>query len=194
MAVSPDGYALISKGMNALNLTIADPVMQTFRAKYQSPDQWMDETIPFLKEYGYNGAGSWCDTDLVRSYNERNDDHFSYCTMLYLLTNYKQTLDESTGYHADKKLMPVFDKGFETYCAVRAAGLEAMKDDPNLFGHFLDNELTFSRDLLDLYLSLPEKEQGYTATLDWLKAKGLGSDSPLTDSLRDEFRVHVLNR
>ena len=137
-AVSPDGYPLISLGINALNLNLEEKVMNVFNEKYGSPEKWLDETVPMLEKYGFNGAGSWVDVEQVRSYNERNDARFSYCPILYLVTNYKSTLDESRGYNADKKLLPVFGQGFEEYCEMRAGELSEMKNDPNLFGYFFD--------------------------------------------------------
>lgn len=218
-AVSPDGHPLISIGVNSLNMYTLEnwqeemrekydtlvtwiheaiPVpgsrLETMREKYGTIENWIDETIPLLEEYGFYGAGSWVDEELVRSYNERHDAHFFYCPQLDILPNYINTLDKKRGYPVRGKLFPIFEKDFEEYCAARAGTLEKYKDDPNLFGYFLDNELTFSRDLLDEYLTLPEDDTGYVTTINWLADKGLDADGPFTDQVRDAFRVFVLER
>jgi hypothetical protein len=193
-AISPDGHPLIAIGINSLNLRASDRVKFTYSVKYGTPEKWADDAIPLLQRYGYNGAGSWVDVEQVRAYNERHGGHFSYCPQLSLVSGYKETINEARGYHKSNKLFPVFGPGFEEYCEMRANELKEYKDDPNLFGYFLDNELTFARDMLDHYLELPEDEIGYLATTAWLAEKGLATDSPLSDQVRDEFRAFVLDR
>lgn len=193
-AVSPDGHPLISIGVNVLNMNVAESRLKIMREKYGTLENWIDDAIPLMEKYGFYGAGSWVDVEQVRSYNERHDAYFFYCPQLYMLTNYKNTLDTLRGYHASKKLFPVFDKEFEEYCSVRAGELEEYRDDPNLFGYFLDNELTFSRDLLDEYLTLPVEDIGYISTIQWLEKKGLNAEDPFTDQVRDAFRAFVLER
>ncbi len=193
-AISPDGHPLIAIGINSLNLRGSDRVKFTYSVKYGTPENWADDAIPLLQRYGYNGAGSWVDVEQVRAYNERHGAHFSYCPQLSLVSGYKDTIDRARGYHESNKLFPVFGPGFEEYCEQRAAELAEYKDDPNLFGYFLDNELTFARDMLDHYLELPEAEIGYLETTAWLAENGLTADSPLTNQVRDAFRAFVLDR
>jgi hypothetical protein len=192
--VSPDGHPMISIAINSLNLKASDRVKFTFSVKYKTKDKWADDAISLVQRYGFNGAGSWGDVEQIRAYNERNDERFSYCVMLGLATDYKSSIDRSRGYNASKKLFPVFEKGFKEFCEMRAGELVAYKDDPNLFGYFFDNELTFARDMLDCYLTLPENDEGYIATMEWLKSKGLTKESQLSDQVRDEFRAYVLDR
>ncbi len=192
--VSPDGHPMISIAINSLNLKASDRVLFTYSVKYETKDKWADYAISLLQRYGYNGAGSWADLEQIRAYNQRNDERFSYCVMLSLVTDFKSTLDESAGYNESSKLFPVFDKGFETYCEMRASELVEFKDDPNLFGYFFDNELNFARDMLDGYLKLPKTQEGYIATIEWLGKKGLTVDSPLNDQVRDEFRAFLMDR
>jgi hypothetical protein len=192
--VSPDGHPMTSIAINSLNLRASDRVLHTYSVKYQTPDKWADDAISLLQRYGFNGAGSWGDVEQIIDYNERHGERFSYCVMLSFVADYKSSLDESRGYNESNKLMPVFGKGFEDFCEMRASELVKYKDDPNLFGYFFDNELTFARDMLDRYLKLPENEEGYIATVEWLEKKGLNADSPLTDQIRDEFRAYVLDR
>lgn len=191
--VSPDGHPVIAIAINSLNLRASDRVLHTYSVKYETPDRWADDAISLLQRYGFNGAGSWGDVEQIIAYNERNDERFSYCVMLSFVADYKSSLDESAGY-GSSKLFPVFDKGYEDHCEMKARELVAYKDDPNLFGYFFDNELTFARDMLDRYVKLPETEEGYITTAEWLAEKGLTVESPLTDQIRDEFRVFVLDR
>ncbi|HKK63057.1 MAG TPA: hypothetical protein VJ951_10860 [Bacteroidales bacterium] len=193
-AISPDGHPLIEIGINSLNLRASDRVKFTYSVKYGTPEKWADDAIPLLQRYGYNGAGSWVDVEQVRAFNERHDEHFSYCPQLSMISDYKDSIDSARGYSKSNKLFPVFDPEYETYCHIRAKELVELKDDPNLFGYFLDNELTFAREMLDYYLELPDDDVGFMKTTEWLAEKGLTLDSPLTDQIRDEFRAFVLDR
>jgi hypothetical protein len=72
-----------------------------------------------------------------------------------------------TGYPNDAIF--VFDSEFETFCDEHAQQLQDLKDDPNLFGHFSDNEMPFKFKALDNYLSLPEGDHGRVAAEKWMK-------------------------
>lgn len=192
--VSPDGHPLVHIAINSLNLRASDRVLFTYSVKYETPERWADDAISLLQRYGFHGAGSWGDVEQIISYNERNNERFSYCVQLSMVDDYKASLDKSRGYAKSNKLFPVFDPGFEAYCEMRASELVAYRDDPNLFGYFFDNELTFARDMLDRYLGLPKEDVGYAATVEWLARKNLTADSELTDPVRDEFRAFVLDR
>jgi hypothetical protein len=191
--VSPDGHPLIHIAINSLNTRASDRVMFTYSVKYGTPEKWADDAISLLQRYGFNGAGSWGDIDPIRSYNERNNQRFSYCIQLNMMGDYKDSLPRSRGYFR-RWVFPVFDAEFDAYCDKRASELVQYKDDPNLFGYFFDNELTFSRSMLDNYLKLPNDDVGYVATIDWLAQKNLSAESELTDLVRDEFRAFILDR
>jgi hypothetical protein len=66
----------------------------------------------------------------------------------------------------------------------------AFKDDPNLFGHFSDNEMPIKFKSLDNYLSLPVNEPGRKAAEAWLKEQGISSDK-ITDDHREAFMAVV---
>jgi len=193
--ISPDGHPLIHIAMNSVNLRVSDPIKENFEEKYSSPEAWADDAVSLLRRYGYNGAGCWADVDQIRAYNKRHNTHFSYVYHLSMVADYRAALDRSRGYHeGGQELFPVFDEAFEAYCAYRAGKLAAYRDDPNLFGYSFDNELTWSRDLLDAYLTLPEKDSGHRAAIGWLKARGLGPKDSFTDAIRDQFRAFVMDR
>ncbi|PKL33508.1 MAG: hypothetical protein CVV45_07365 [Spirochaetae bacterium HGW-Spirochaetae-10] len=87
----------------------------------------------------------------------------------------------------------VFDPKFEQFCDRHAGQLLATKDDPNLFGHFSDNEMPFRLSAIDDFLSLPESEAGHHGAKNWLKSKGIAKDE-ITDQHREEFLAHVADR
>jgi len=68
--------------------------------------------------------------------------------------------------------------------------LEPVKNDPNLFGYFSDNEMPFKIKSLDNFLSLPEKEAGHKAAMIWLQEKGISKEQ-ITNQHREEFMALV---
>ena len=193
--ISPDGHPILHIAMNSVNLKVPDRIFNAFKEKYETRAAWADDAVTLLRRYGYNGAGCWADVEQIRAYNERHNEHFSYVVHLSLVNDYKRTIDPSRGYEdSQQELFPVFEKGFEDYCASRASELAVYRDDPNLFGYSFDNELEWARDLLDSYLTLPEKDPGYRAAAEWLAERGLDPNGPFTDETSDRFRATVLDR
>jgi len=65
--------------------------------------------------------------------------------------------------------------------------IASSKDDPNLLGHFSDNELPFSVSILDEYLAVPNKnDPNKKAAENWL-LKNRITTSMIDDSIRKEF-------
>lgn len=198
--VSPDGHPMIHVGVTSINLKYRNEdnpvkrIRNSFEEKYGTKEKWAEDAISLLKRYEFNGAGCWADEEQMRAYNQRHDQPVSYVAHLSLLSDYRKTIDKSRGYHtSEQELFPIFEKGFEDYCASRAAELVAYKDDPNLFGYSFDNELEWARDLLDTYLTLPENDPGYRAAKNWLAERSLRPEGPFNDVIRDQFRAYVLD-
>lgn len=84
----------------------------------------------------------------------------------------------------------VFDPEFESFCDEHAKQLVEYKDDPNLFGHFSDNEMPFKFNAIDNYLSLPEGDHGRNAAENWLNEQGITKEK-ITDQHREEFMALV---
>jgi hypothetical protein len=96
-----------------------------------------------------------------------------------------------TGYPKDAIF--VFDPEFKTFCDAHAKQLIKYKDDPNLFGHFSDNEMPFKFKAIDNYLSLPEDDHGRIAAESWLKEQGI-TEEQITDEHREEFMALVADK
>jgi hypothetical protein len=124
-----------------------------------------------LRDHGFNGTGSWSDSDLLRAVERP----LVQTRMWNFMSTYGRqrggTRQEPghTGYPGDCPF--IFDPGFESFSETHARQLAAMRDDPWLLGHFSDNELPWKRTLLNGCLALPPDDPGQQAATAWLRQR-----------------------
>lgn len=148
--VTPDGRPFYSHGVNHVTAepnvdrsTGRCPYCETVATKYGDVDQWTDATVSRLRQWGFNTIGAWSDFD-------RFDERMPYTVLLSMAGG-----------------SDWFASAFEERAATIAAREVApRRNDPNLLGWFLDNELRWGRDfrraepLLTDYLELPAGSPG----------------------------------
>jgi hypothetical protein len=150
-----------------------------------------------LHENGFNCAGSWSDVEAITEANKTLEKPMAYCINWNFMSSYGRERGGTyqqpghTGYPKDAIF--VFDPEFETFCDRHAKQLIDTKDDPNLFGHFSDNEMPFKSKSLDNYLALPENEPGHKAAKNWLAERNITAGE-ITDKHREEFMSLVADK
>lgn len=170
--VDPDGCLYINVALNSISMGNSDRNKQAIKEKFGSPEKWAIETIRMLQENGFNCAGSWTDYKSIIEANKASEKPFAYTINWNFMSSYGKERGGTyqqpghTGYPKDAIF--VFDPEFETFCDRHARQLLATKDDPNLFGHFSDNEMPFKIKSLDNYLALPDNDPGHKAAADWI--------------------------
>jgi hypothetical protein len=85
---------------------------------------WIKGVFVRLKRWHFNTIGSWADEDLL-------GQKFPYTDMLYI----------GRGNKWDDVLLSVFSGNFEAQVKENAQKAAKFKNDPNLIGYFLDNEM-----------------------------------------------------
>jgi hypothetical protein len=150
--------------------------------------EWASITISALQQLGFNLAGSWSDTASIISYNRTAPKPFPYTTQLNLLSGYASVArkkDPSRKTHS--VLSFILDPGFSDYCREQMKEVAYLKNDPNLFGHFSDNELPFTnKEINDIIDEKIADDKSYTALQRWSKDKGL-DENALTGDQKREF-------
>lgn len=151
--IDPDGHPFIVSAVNSIRPGKSPLSEQSFLNQFGNTNKWIAQTISTLQTAGFNTAGSWSTTDAITSYNKSTKEPFAYTTQLGLLAGY---IREAIKLDSSRKSHPaisfIFDLSFVTYCEKRTKELAATANDPNLFGHFSDNEIAFQHTELDALL------------------------------------------
>ncbi len=196
--VDPDGCLYKHLAVNCIITGKSIRNQEAFEEKFKTKEKWIIETNKLLHEYGFNGSGSWSDTEAIISSGQQSESPLAYTINLNFMSGYGKerggtyAVPGHTGY--PNNTIFVFDKEFMQYCDSEAEKLGKYANDPNLFGYFSDNELPFKMETLDGYLSLENNsDHGYRAAKAWLSDKGIKAED-ITDENRSEFLAFVADR
>lgn len=149
--ITPDGKPFYSVGVNHVtnnNNTDREtgicPYCEAVASIYETEEAWAEATSERLADWGFNTIGGWSREDLFAP-----------------LMAYTEILNFGNG--SSDWFAPEFEAKAKQIAEERVAPL---KDDPNLLGWFLDNELKWGKDwrsfntMLDEYLLLEEGSPG----------------------------------
>jgi hypothetical protein len=196
-SVDPEGFGGLHVAVNSVQQGKSVNNQQSFKSLFGGNQIWMNATAQIILDNGFNGTGSWCDTDEIIQYNKTSPKPLAYSVMLNFMSEYGNKRG-GTRQEAGHKGYPnnaifVFDAAFEIFCDELASKLVKYKNDKNLYGYFTDNELPFSLKNLQSYLSLPKTDEGYIAAMDWMQKRGL-SPSKITNKDEADFLGFVADK
>jgi hypothetical protein len=195
--IDPLGYRYINIAVNSLNSKGSEGTQEALKEKYGTRANWMKETISLLHENGFNCAGSWSDHEAVIEANKTAEKPMAYTINWNFMSSYGRqrggTYQQAGHLGYPKNTIFVFDPEFETFCDKHAQQLTKYKDDPNLFGHFSDNEMPFKHKALDNYLQLHENDHGRMAAEKWLEGQQISKEQ-ITDEHRKDFLALVAEK
>jgi hypothetical protein len=145
LLITPDGKPFYSVGVNHVTannntdrVTGICPYCEAVDSNYDSREAWAEATSQRLQSWGFNTVGAWSDDQLFAP-----------------LMPYTELLN--IGQRQADWFAPEFEAHARAVAEDRVAPL---KDDPNLLGWFLDNELKWGKDwrnvntMLDEYMML----------------------------------------
>ena len=194
--VDPEGCLFLHKGVTSVRMSDTKGSQAAWNSQFGSPINWPGQATTLLRQHGFNGLGAWSDVDGLRSASTR----LVYTRTWNFMSSYGKKRGGThqqpghTGYPHD--CIFVFDPGFEAFCDQYAKALAADKDDPWLLGHFSDNEMPLSRNVLKNYLQLPDKDPGHEAALAWLRSRHgeKAAAKDITDKDEQDFLALVVDR
>ncbi len=195
--VDPEGCLYINVALNSISMGGSDRNKQALGEKFGAPENWMLKTIDMLHENGFNCAGSWSDTKAIIEANKTAEKPMVYTVNWNFMSSYGHKRGGTyqqpghTGYPNDAIF--VFDPEFESFCDEHAQKLTGLKDDPNLFGHFSDNEMPFRYQSLDNFLALPDNDSGHIAAIEWMKNHEISPDK-IDSTHREAFMAFVADK
>jgi hypothetical protein len=196
--IDPDGYHNLHIAVNSLNIGKSKRNTVAFGQKFGAKNKWITQTANLIVQNGFNGTGSWSDTESILAVNSKQKNPLVYTLNLNFMGGYGDKRGgtyQVPGHKAyPNNTIFVFDPQFEAYCNEEARKLAIYKNDPNLLGYFSDNEMPLNLKNLEGYLSLPDKnDPGYIAASNWLTQKGI-TKSQITAVHREEFLAFVADR
>jgi hypothetical protein len=194
--IDPEGHYTINKSVVSVAPGKSPNTSRALIQRFGNSARWTEETMKLLRDHGFNGTGAWSATELIR----KAAKPVAYTQLWSFMSSYGKErggtfqLPGHTGYPNDAIF--VFDPQFAEFADRYAKQLTATKDDPNVVGHFSDNELPFPSDLLDKYLKLDPQDAGYKAALEWAAVRKNVNPadfvkSALNDQDRKEFIGYV---
>ena len=189
--IDPEGYPNYQRVVNGLRQNNSDRNKAALQKIFGTDSIWMQKSLVDLKNFGFNGIGSWSETGLIAAENNKSKVKFSYTVILSFMSSYGKKrggtyqLPGNTGY--PNQCIFVFEPQFEEFCDKHAQEALGYKNDKNLIGYFSDNELPLGMNNLEGYLSISNMEDaGRLFAENWLKTKGI-EKSQIEDSHRAEF-------
>ena len=195
--VDPLGYKYINIALNSVNRGKTQNSKKALKEEFGTKENWIKETTDLLHEHGFNCAGSWSDKDAIIAYNKTAEKPISYTVNWSFMASYGK---KRGGTHMQpghigypNNAIFVFDPEFEIFCDEHAKQLAELKDDPNLFGHFSDNEMPFKISAINDFLDLPKDDYGHKAAKQWLNKQGISEDS-ISKKDKELFMAYVGER
>lgn len=184
--VDPDGRRFISVGMNSVTPVPTKGGRAALEERFSDSAGWANATAALLDGSGFNGSGAWSDHALLAQAEPR----LTTCRLWGFMAGYGKKRGGTfmkaghLGYPDDCPF--IFDAEFPAFCREHARQLAACRDDRWLLGHFSDNELPWSRRMLENYLGLPADDPGCKAAHAWLARRGRAA-ADITDTDRSAF-------
>ena len=200
--VDPLGNKYYRVALNALSSGDSQ-ITNRLINQYGSIENFFEyETNHLQDDLGFNSAGAWSTSAKIQ--NTTSD--LSLSDVIYFASNYGKEvgLNNTTGGSTTfvNGVMPIFDPGFVTFSERRVNEVVLpSKDNPHIFGWFLDNELEASLNMLDNFLRVDYEDErnnysyavAYTYIYKKLNKTLILADD-INDELRKEFRAFVYER
>ena len=185
--IDPVGNKFINVAMNAVRTGKSPNNQAAFDKKYGTIEKWIGDTKFLFDSLGVNVAGSWSDVKTITAYNKTAERPLVYTTQLSILANYRRhAIKENPERKKESEMSFVFDSSFKTYSAEEIKKLDGCQNDPNLLGHFSDNEIPFTDNEVGHLLEVPNTSESYSIVQKWLTDKGYDSNN-LTKEQKKEL-------
>jgi len=191
--VDPTGAAFVNVAINGVRQGKSSNNEKSFNEKFGTASKWIEETKKIMDETGFNTTGSWSEVETIKSYNANHPKPIVYTTQLSLLGGFSQKKKKKSGNKEYHELAYVLNPEFKTYCIEKTTDLNSSKNDPNLFGHFSDNELPFQENLIIAFLSINDlTDPAYQAAAKWVTEKKIDINN-ITKDQKELFSGFIAN-
>ena len=132
-----------------------------------------------LRGFGFNTLGCWSDAPVVQEITKP----MPYCLRWNFMPGYRN--QRRSKYPSTGKFNTIypFDEEFGPFCIKHAESAQKSQNDPWLFGHFSDNELTFTeKGIVKEYLKHPPNDPNHKAAKKFMAERGRQEPNAKDDS------------
>lgn len=188
LVVDPDGFPFIVAAINSFRQGKSPNNEKAFYEEFGSVEKWVKASILKFQQLGFNTAGSWSETAPIIAYNKSAQKPFAYTTQLNMLSGYVRAAVKKNPERKDAPVLSfIMDDAFAIYCNEQAAKLVETKNDPNLMGHFSDNEIAFMHTEFKNIVAIANKnDKTFQAAQSWMKDKGV-NEQTISKEQKEEF-------
>ena len=188
MVIDPDGHPFVVAAINSFRQGKSPNNEKSFVQKFGNVEKWVSTSIQNFQALGYNTAGSWSETDPIVQYNKIAARPFAYTTQLNLLSGYvREAKLKKPERKNDSVLSFIMDEAFALYCDEQTKKLTDKKNDPNLLGHFSDNEIAFMHtEFKNIMLVTDKSNKCYVEAQQWMKEKDV-DEGTISKEQKEEF-------
>ncbi len=198
--IDPEGYLYINMGLTSIRPTRHASSRPYFEQKFRNEQDWAAQTTDLMRSLGFNEIGRWSRLDVFN----KVENPLPYTTSFQFMATFGRGLGitrPSYG-HAlyPDGAIPVFHPDFEQHVMDYAREhLRPLADDPLVMGHFTDNELPMSRQLLANTLAMSPDDESLGANVRearrWLRQRrGNDSRENITAEENLDWLAHVMDR
>ena len=156
--IYPEGNHFVTAAINSVRMGKSPNNDLALKNKFGTPEEWLVQTNKLLKDTDFNVIGAWSEVELIQKYDAQNPDNPIVCTPILSFLDEFSKLNKKKGTEKENSLSLIFDPNFKTFCDEHAKKIVSLlTSDKNLLGHFSDNELAFSNNLLETILAKEDK-------------------------------------
>ena len=184
--IDPLGNSFINTAINGIRPGTSKSTIKTLNDHFGNLDNWISDVQKNIKSFGFNSAGSWSDVNTINDYNKSTKTPMVYCTQLSILSTFKKGNKIKNDNKDYPILAYIFNPQFEDHCKNKILENKDKFKDPNLLGHFSDNELPFQENIIKDFIEINnEADEAYLFALNFLKEKQLDINNITKDNQED---------
>ena len=142
--IDPLGNEYYEIGVTSLRPGKSPSNKIALQSKFKDDLGWFSSTAILLFNHGFKSIGSWSEISTAREFNKTAEIPVVYSTQLNVLNAFNAYIrKEFPNRKISNIISLILDPSFPDFCRKHLSEQIKFKDDPNLFGHFSDNELPF---------------------------------------------------
>ena len=168
--IDPLGNSFLQTAINGLRPGTSSNTIKSLNDRFGNLNNWITDVHKNINAYGFNSSGSWSDVNTINAYNKATKTPLPYCTQLSILGTFKHDNKIKNDNKDYPILAYVYNPLFENHCKNKILENKDKFKDPNLIGHFSDNELPFQENIIKAFIDINDQsDEAYLLATNFIK-------------------------